>query len=140
MHRIEVSDADTEAKWVFHVLRIAYELRFRKIAAWRRTSLDNRNVDGLCFVFNNGTSYTISCDLYPVRCMLRFGVLKERILELSLRQEMIVEMAFDRISAVYWVASQQFWKDLAEDLIPYLIAAYGGDDKTTTKRQSMNPT
>jgi hypothetical protein len=52
----------------------------------------------------------------------------------------LVQAEFDRLAAVYWVASQQSWKDLAEDLVPYLIASVstdGGDEVTNTKRQRV---
>ena len=50
-----------------------------------------------------------------------------------------LEKNFDRLAAVYWVASQQTWKDLAEDFVPYIIAAVGdgGNDVTTTKRHRV---
>ena len=51
----------------------------------------------------------------------------------------MIQDEFDRIAAVYWVASQQQWKDLAEDFVPYIIAAIGdgGNEETTTKRRRV---
>jgi hypothetical protein len=146
MYRIEVSDADTEDKFVFHVLRIAYELRHCKIVKWKRLfeqQCSNGMVishgNGLRFELDNHTSYTVLCESLNLRGMIRWGVLKPERLPLSLtvRQEMNIENAFVRIAAVYWVASQQSWKDLAEHFVPYLIAAIGdcGNEETTTKRR-----
>jgi hypothetical protein len=49
----------------------------------------------------------------------------------------ILHNEFNRLAVVYWVASQQSWKDLAEGFVPYLIASVfdGGDAEITAKRR-----
>lgn len=89
---------------------------------------DRHVVDG-CELFCNVLSYAITGRLYG------FLMCEEEL-----------EFAMGRISALYWVAKQQQWSDMAEHFIPYVIAAVSsktarpfgpGGFGQVTKRQKL---
>jgi hypothetical protein len=123
-------------KAVHRVLEVVHENRHDLITAVIHAGI---GMDyGYFVVMKKSGSYTrIDCDgataglATTYYCRWRFAT------DLPLMQ--LLDNEFDRLAVVYWVASQQTWKDLAEDLIPYLIAAISdrGDEETTAKRQRV---
>ena len=130
------------------VVSLAHKLRFRKVISYELTgehSCDDRHCThyrGMLFRLDDGSSCHVAAGDQIARAAICFGVLKHDM-GMSWNRIMI-RGEFARIAAVYWVASQQRWKDLAEDFVPYLIAAIKrdeylerGNEETTTKRRRV---
>jgi hypothetical protein len=149
MYRIDADDMRSVPGFVKQVLSLAWDLRDRRIVSWKYNKDCGCEKDCCCmesngflFDLDNGTLYTVLCEFAHVRNAIRFGVLKHPVgYHVPLIHELAVKEAFDHVGAIYWVASQQCWKDLAEDFLPYVtasIAAGGGDGSNETKKRKSN--
>lgn len=119
---------------------LAHKLRFRKVVSYEKTGKRTCNTgigcthyDGMMLSLDDGSSCHVDADDQVSRNAIFYGILKRDVLGWCMAE---IQDEFDRIAAVYWAASQRSWKDLAETLVPYLIASVedGGDEETPAKR------
>ncbi len=122
-------DFEVYGQYVLHVIArvfsLAYKLRFRKIVSYELTGEypcdvfvpECKHYRGMLLRFaDDGASCHVSTEDHAAINLVRVGVLKHDDPSVwgygSLRPE------FARLAAVYWVAFQQSWKDLAEVIVP----------------------
>jgi hypothetical protein len=136
MYEIRGSGKITPAsECAMHILCVSHILRYRKVASYSSEVVPGGS-HKISFKLTNGESFDVLTDSFPYA--FRCGVIK-RLESLSPALEHHLVSTWDRLTAIYWVASQQFWKDLAEDFVPYIIAsidaAGGGVDGSNEKKK-----
>jgi hypothetical protein len=128
------------------ILTTAHKLRHRNIVegsliqeAFCLESQPCQGHRGVLLQFDDGTSLKLQCDSINIGRYLYalLGDTSNHCAEYASNLfKNALTITLDRIAAIYWVANQQQWADLAEDLVPYIITAPsgGGGDERATKR------